>query len=366
LIPEPVDLPRFGAARVWREMSDALERLRTRNAVMLERIQPATETVLIRVLAECSAHVLHFVGHAQSRTAARYGTIALESSEGRARKITADYLAGAIAQCRSVRVVVLQPSEDTGGCFAAITDALLEHGIKAIVCTGALRGTDQHLFIGKLYAGLVAGLSANALSKELNAALVSEVGMLTVHSRSPEMALFPVSAEPHATAAPAMSAIPEAVVKAPAPAWHDEIKRKRAASEFDVFLCHNTADKPAVKRIATRLKEAGLLPWLDIWELPPGQPWQPLLEQQIGNIKAAAVFVGSAALGPWQEQEIYSFLREFAARKVPVIPVLLEDAPSRPDLPMFLRAMTWVDFRTRDPDPFGSLVWGITGKRPED
>jgi hypothetical protein len=38
-------------------------------------------------------------------------------------------------------------------------------------------------------------------------------------------------------------------------------------SHFDVFLCHNPADKPAVKAIGERLKDAGVKPWLDEWEL---------------------------------------------------------------------------------------------------
>ena len=114
------------------------------------------------------------------------------------------------------------------------------------------------------------------------------------------------------------------------------------------------------------MKEAGILPWLDVWELPPGQPWQRLLEQQIGNIGAAAVFFGSAGIGPWQEEELYGFLREFKKRKVPVIPVLLPDAPLAPELPIFLSAMTWVDFRSDDPNPLESLIWGITGQRPGD
>jgi hypothetical protein len=144
-----------------------------------------------------------------------------------------------------------------------------------------------------------------------------------------------------------------------------ECERKRAAGQFDVFLCHNWADKPAVKRIARQLQDAGVLPWLDEWELPPGQPWQPLLEEQLEHIKSAAVFVGAAGVGPWQEQEIHGFLREFVSRTCPVIPVLLPDAPQAPELPRFLRAMTWVDFRTNDPDPMKRLVWGITGRRPE-
>ena len=35
-----------------------------------------------------------------------------------------------------------------------------------------------------------------------------------------------------------------------------------ASGVFDVFLCHNSGDKLAVKRIGQQLKEAGLLPWL--------------------------------------------------------------------------------------------------------
>ena len=144
-----------------------------------------------------------------------------------------------------------------------------------------------------------------------------------------------------------------------------ELERKRAAGAFDVFLCHNSADKPAVKEIGKHLEERGISPWLDEWELPPGQPWQSLLEEQIGNIRSAAVFVGPTGVGPWQEQELYGFLREFVSRKSPVIPVLLPDAPEKPELPIFLKAMTWVDFRVQHPNPLDRLIWGITGNRPE-
>jgi hypothetical protein len=133
--------------------------------------------------------------------------------------------------------------------------------------------------------------------------------------------------------------------------------------EYDVFLCHNSDDKPAVKEIGRSLKERGILPWLDEWELRPGLPWQRLLDQQIAKIDSAAVFVGRGGIGPWQQLELEAFLREFVERGCPVIPVLLPDAPKKPRLPVFLRGMTWVDFRKRDPDPMKRLIWGITGKR---
>ncbi len=111
------------------------------------------------------------------------------------------------------------------------------------------------------------------------------------------------------------------------------------------------------------MKEYGILPWLDEWELRPGLPWQHLLENQIGQIRSAAVFVGKEGIGPWQQLELQAFLREFVKRGCPVIPVLLANAPKEPQLPIFLNTMTWVDFRKRNPDPMQQLIWGITGKR---
>jgi nucleotide-binding universal stress UspA family protein len=141
-----------------------------------------------------------------------------------------------------------------------------------------------------------------------------------------------------------------------------QLEGKTATNDFDVFLCHKGEDKQAVKEIGEKLKEHGILPWLDEWELRPGIPWQPLLEEQIERIKSAAVFVGKSGIGPWQQQELYAFLNEFVNRGCPVIPILLPNIPSEPQLPVFLKGMTWVDFRQPDPDPMERLIWGITGK----
>jgi hypothetical protein len=112
------------------------------------------------------------------------------------------------------------------------------------------------------------------------------------------------------------------------------------------------------------LETRGILPWLGEREVPPGMPWQPMVEEQMAGLRSAAVFVGSAGVGPWQEQEIYVLLNRFISRRRPVIPVLLEDAPQAPLLPLFLQLMGWVDFRQPDPDPLTRLTWGITGERP--
>ncbi len=136
------------------------------------------------------------------------------------------------------------------------------------------------------------------------------------------------------------------------------------AAAHDVFLCHNSTDKAAVKAIGRELRARGLRPWLDEWELQPGLPWQRELERQIKTIRSAAVLVGESGFGPWQSEELESFLRQFVKRRCPVIPVVLPECATVPELPAFLDNRTWVDFRTDDPDPWERLIWGITGERP--
>ncbi|HYO13388.1 MAG TPA: TIR domain-containing protein [Thermoanaerobaculia bacterium] len=135
---------------------------------------------------------------------------------------------------------------------------------------------------------------------------------------------------------------------------------------FDVFLSYNSKDKRAVRQLAQALRAQDVRVWLDEDELVPGRPWQDALEEIIQTARTAAVLVGKDGLGPWEIPEMRACLSEFVNRKMPVIPVLLPGAPQKPELPLFLRAFTWVDLRS-GPGKGGldRLIWGITGKKPE-
>lgn len=139
---------------------------------------------------------------------------------------------------------------------------------------------------------------------------------------------------------------------------------RKDGGAFDVFLCHNSQEKGAIRDMNARLKGSGINTWLDEEQLPPGRPWQDGLEEQIPQIRAAAVFVGASGIGPWQNVEVKAFLREFVRRQCPIIPVILPDCTNVPQLPLFLGQFTWVDFRKSTPDPYNQLLWGITGKKP--
>jgi hypothetical protein len=135
---------------------------------------------------------------------------------------------------------------------------------------------------------------------------------------------------------------------------------------FDVFLCHNSEDKPAVREISQKLSKEGIKPWLDEEQIRPGTSWQTALGEQIKSIKSAAVFVGNSGIGPWQDEEIQAFLGQFMKRKCPVIPTTLASAKTTPELPWTLQNRHRVDFRVSDPDPLNQLIWGITGQKPAE
>ena len=138
---------------------------------------------------------------------------------------------------------------------------------------------------------------------------------------------------------------------------------------YDVFLSHNSADKPTVEYLAQRLRQEGLEPFLDKWHLVPGDPWQEALEEALDQSRTCAVFLGPEGLGPWENEEMRVALNQrVRAPDFRVIPVLLSESqmPERGRLPPFLARLTWVDFRAGldDADAFHRLVCGIKGVAP--
>ena len=146
--------------------------------------------------------------------------------------------------------------------------------------------------------------------------------------------------------------------------------RIETATKFDVFLSYNSADRAAVTRIAERLRQENLDPWLDRWNLAPGERWQHGLVEGLTSSKACAVMVGPSGLGDWAREEL-AVAQDRAAkdRDFRLFLVLLPGAPDPFDPSLaFLTTRTWIDLRkgVADPDGFQDLISAITGvaRRP--
>jgi len=138
------------------------------------------------------------------------------------------------------------------------------------------------------------------------------------------------------------------------------------SQQFDVFLAHNSVDKPQVRVIAKKLRERGLKPWLDEEQIPPGMSFQDEIQKAIPLIKSAAIIIGTKGLGTWQVMELRSLITKFVNQKIPVIPVLLPGVNNIPSDLLFLQELNWVKFeQIDDATAFYRLQWGITQVKPE-
>ena len=144
-----------------------------------------------------------------------------------------------------------------------------------------------------------------------------------------------------------------------------------APDHYDVFLSHSGPDKPAVEELAKRLIEKGIKPFLDKWNLIPGDPWQEALEEALIKSTACAVFIGPGGFSPWHNEEMRAAVEHRVSGSrggYRVIPVVLPGAsrPGEEGLPRFLLRTTWVKFsRTLDDgEAFHNLVCGIRGIPP--
>jgi hypothetical protein len=137
------------------------------------------------------------------------------------------------------------------------------------------------------------------------------------------------------------------------------------SNTYDVFLSHNSLDKPAVEKIARSLIEANLRVFLDKWNLLPGDRLIEELEKALEQSETVAVFVGESGISPWHNEEIRSAILEAIRTRdeYRVIPVLLPGGAEK-SLPKFLSRRLWVDFRAdlNNRDELDRLIAGIKGR----
>jgi hypothetical protein len=134
--------------------------------------------------------------------------------------------------------------------------------------------------------------------------------------------------------------------------------------QFDVFLAHNSQDKPQVRAIARELKQRGLKYWIDEEQIPPGRSFQDVIQLAIPNVKSAAMFIGLGGLGRWQAMELRTLISRCVDADIPVIPVLLPGVEKIPEHLLFLKELNWVRFDNGfdDVEALDNLQWGISGK----
>ena len=77
-------------------------------------------------------------------------------------------------------------------------------------------------------------------------------------------------------------------------------------AEFDVFLSHNSVDKPWVSQLKADLARYNVRAWLDKDEIRPGNVFAEDLELALENSRAVALVISPEALASgWVKEEYY-------------------------------------------------------------
>jgi hypothetical protein len=136
-----------------------------------------------------------------------------------------------------------------------------------------------------------------------------------------------------------------------------------------IFLCHASEDKPKVQELYHQLKAAGYRPWLDKYDLLPGQDWWTEIKKIMDdsyNLVVVCLSPNSTTKRGVVQKEIkraLDVLDEMPEDTIYLIPARLEpcQAPAR------LSSLHWVDLF--EPDGFDNLKraldFEIARRQPE-
>lgn len=135
--------------------------------------------------------------------------------------------------------------------------------------------------------------------------------------------------------------------------------------DFDLFLAHNSLDKPQIRAIAGRLKQRKLRPWVDEDQILAGQSFQKMIQYAIPRVRAAAVFVGPSGLGEWQADEVELLMSACKKEDKPLFLVLLPGIKEIPQELGFIAQKHWVSFDRGVNQALNDIESGIQGRPAE-
>lgn len=122
-----------------------------------------------------------------------------------------------------------------------------------------------------------------------------------------------------------------------------------------VFLSHASEDKDAVVRpIALELAQLGVTPWLDEWEILPGDSLvRKLFDEGVERADAVVIFISySSVTKPWVREELDAAAVKRIREGTRLIAVRLDGA----EVPAPLKHLVWIDAAGMDPKAIAQII----------
>ena len=142
-------------------------------------------------------------------------------------------------------------------------------------------------------------------------------------------------------------------------------KQRRQESTPSVFLCHSSADKPAVRALYSRLSGDKFSVWLDEEALLPGQDWTREIEKAVKQSEVVLVCLSKSSVTKkgFVQKEIRLALDAADERPedaIYIVPARLEEC----EVPERLAKWQWVDlFAPSGYERLVSALWAAARSR---
>jgi hypothetical protein len=121
-----------------------------------------------------------------------------------------------------------------------------------------------------------------------------------------------------------------------------------AGARLRTFLCHSSADKPAVRLLYERLRAEGIEPWLDVKNLLPGQDWDLEIRRAVHDSHVVLVCLSNQSTRAGYLQKEIKFVLDRADEQpegiIFLIPLKLEEC----EVPERLSRWQWVSYFEED------------------
>jgi len=325
---------------------------RLTSAALLEALKPLGDNVTVdfcrppclarleeMLLAARNApyHIVHFDGHGTFLPEIELGALCFEQADDRAEhgEVQTDYVRadrfGKILTAHRVPLVILEACRSgqigTVAMFRTVAPRLIKAGVGSVISMShAVHIEAAQLFLESFYRDMVTGASVGQAVEQGRAVLIKrparwlELGPGAKTVELQDWFLPNLYQRGH-----------DQPILPPAPPPPDK---------FDVFLSHNSADKPRIERLALLLKNRhGLRVWFDKWEMKLGFLSDHCVEG-VQKSRVTLIACTQAALdSKWVAKEKnWAFAIDPDQKNV--LPLLMEDVELPPDL----QALTRLDF----------------------
>jgi hypothetical protein len=131
---------------------------------------------------------------------------------------------------------------------------------------------------------------------------------------------------------------------------------------YDIFLSHNSKDKPLVEILAEQLRDAALEVWLDQDNLYGGDVLSQEIERAITNSKTVLFCIGGHGLGKWQQFEMNICRGLSIDERLKIISVVLPPLESLPEETEYLalKQELYLKWKIGDSNNLERLIYSVS------